>query len=184
MTRIFSMLAVLSTALLIVTFGLGWNIGDATLRDPAVQNRVSVHFLTAVAALCCAIGVHAIVLTYFMGTGRWLEETCIAYRLGSDWQARSKNLKWRLYPAMTFGIALLIVTGAFGGAADPASAFGFRGIGPFTAAQVHMAVAGGTLIYNMIVNGFEFLAVQRNSVIVNEVLGRVRQIRIEKGLEV
>jgi hypothetical protein len=184
MTRIFSSLAVLSTCLLIVTFGLGWNIGDASMRDPVVQNRVSVHFLTAVGALCFAIAVHALVLTYFMGTGRWLEETCTAYRLGNDWQVRSRNLKWGLYPAMMLGIVLLIVTGAFGGAADPASAFGFRGFGPFTAAQIHLFVAAGTLLVNMIVNGLEFVALQRNGTLVHDVLQRVRQIRIEKGLEV
>jgi len=184
MTRIFSSLAVLSTCLLIVTFGLGWSIGDASMRDPVVQNRVSIHFLTAVGSLCAAIGVHALVITYFMGTGRWLEETCTAYRLGNDWQARSRNLKWGLYPSMMLALAMLIITGAFGGAADPASAFGFRGFGPLTAAHVHLFVAAATLLLNLIVNGMEFLALQRNSALVHDVLQRVRQIRIEKGLEV
>jgi hypothetical protein len=119
-----------------------------------------------------------------MGTGRWLEETCTAYRLGDDWQTGSKNLKWQLYPAMVMSLLLLIVTGAFGGAADPASAVGFKGWGPVTAAQVHLAVAGLTLAVNAAVNIAEYLALSRNGRLVNEVLQEVRRIRTERGLEV
>lgn len=184
MTRVFSTLAVLSTALLLTTFWLGWRIGDATSRDLAVQGRVTDHFLTAVGALCFAALVHAFVLTYFMGTGRWMEETCQAYHLGDDRQARSRELKWRMYPAMVAGLVLLIVTGAFGGAADPASAFGFKGFGPLSARQVHLTVAVVTLAWNAFVNVLEFRAVMRNGALVNDVLEQVRRIRLERGLDV
>lgn len=184
MTRIFLTLAVLSTAALAATFALGWEIGDATSRDLAIQGRVTVHFLTAVGAICFAVLVHALVLTYLMGTGRWLEETCAAYHLGDEWQARSRNLKWRMYPALVLSLTLLIVTGAFGGAADPASAFGFQGFGGLTAGQVHLTVAAVMLACNLVVNVLEFLALRANGAIVSEVLARVRQMRLERGLEV
>src|SRR5437016_2737746 len=100
MTRIFLTLAVCSTGTLLLALWLGLEVGDASLRETAVQSRVSVHFLTGVAALVFSVLVHALVVTYFMGTGRWLEETCTAYRLGDARQAGSRNLKWRLYPAM------------------------------------------------------------------------------------
>jgi hypothetical protein len=124
------------------------------------------------------------VVTYFMGTGRWLEETCTAYRLGDAWQTGSRNLKWRLYPAMVTSLLLLIVAGASGGAADPASAVGFRGWGSLTAAQVHLAVAGLALTINAAVNIAEFAALSRNGRLVNEVLDEVRRIRTERGLDV
>ena len=184
MTRIFATLALCSTATLVTALWLGWEIGDATSRDPAVQSRVMVHFLLGVAALVCAVLVHALVITYFMGTGRWLEETCEAYRLVDSWQARSRELKWRLYPAIVASLLLLIVTGAFGGAADPASAVGFQGIGPLTAPQVHLWVAVVTLLVNAVVNVFEFLALRRNGALVQEVLAEVRRMRLERGLEV
>ncbi|HTI51021.1 MAG TPA: hypothetical protein VL475_08720 [Planctomycetaceae bacterium] len=174
----------MSTAALLATFWLGWQIGDATSRELATQGRVGVHFLTAVGALCFALLVHALVLTYFMGTGRWLEETCQAYRLGDEWQSRSRNLKWRMYPAMVLSLVLLIGTGALGGAADPASALGFQGIGGLTAAQLHLAVAAATLAFNAFVNVYEFLSLRRNGLLVNEVLGEVRRIRLERGLPV
>jgi hypothetical protein len=184
MTRIFTTLALCSTAVLLAALWLGQGIGDATVRDSAVQSRVMVHFLTGVAALVFAVLVHALVITYFMGTGRWLEETCNAYRLGATWQARNRELKWRLYPAIVVSLLLLIGTGAFGGAADPASAVGFQGIGPLTAAQVHLWVAAVTLVVNAAVNAFEFLALRRNGILVTDVLAEVRRIRIERGLEV
>ncbi|MBS0266434.1 MAG: hypothetical protein JSS02_31170, partial [Planctomycetes bacterium] len=127
---------------------------------------------------------HALVVTYFMGTGRWLEETCNAYKLGNDWQQTSKNLKWKMYPAMMTSLLLLITAGAFGAAADPASPVNFRGFGPLTAAQVHLVFVSVTIAVNLAVNFWEFIALTRNGQLVNEVLGRVRQIRIERGLEV
>ena len=184
MTRIFLTLAICSTGTLLTALWLGLEIGDASLRASAVQSRVAVHFLTGVAALVFAVLVHALVVTYFMGTGRWLEETCTAYRLGDAWQTGSRNLKWRLYPAMVASLLLLIVTGASGGAADPASAVGFKGWGPLTAAQVHLAVASLTLAINAAVNIGEYVALRRNGRIVNEVLQEVRRMRLERGLEV
>jgi hypothetical protein len=184
MTRIFTTLAICGTVVLITALWLGLRIGDATLRDPAVQSRVTVHFLTGVAALVFAILVHALVITYFMGTGRWLEETCKAYRLNNSWQARNRNLKWRLYPVMVASLLLLIVTGAFGGAADPASAVSFAGFGPLTAAQVHLDVAIATLVVNAVVNVSEYAALRRNGLLVGEVLAEVRRIRLERGLDV
>lgn len=184
MTRIFLTLALCSTAALLTALGLGLGIGDASLREAAVQSRVAVHFLTGVGAIVFAVLIHALVVTYFMGTGRWLEETCTAYSLGSAWQGESRNLKWRLYPALTLSLLFLIATGALGGAADPASAVGFQGVGPLSASQVHLAVAGLTLLINAAVNVWEYIALKRNGELVNRVLQEVRRIRVERGLEV
>ena len=184
MTRIFSTLATCSTLLLIAAFWLGLEIGDAHLRESAVQSRVTVHFLSGVAALVFALLVHALVITYFMGTGRWLEETSRTYQLGDLRQARSRALKWRTYPQIVASLLLLILTGALGGAADPASAAGFRGLGPFTAAQVHFHVAAVTVVVNSAVNLWEYAALRRNGALVAEVLDDVRRIRLERGLDV
>jgi hypothetical protein len=184
MSRIFSTLAILSTMAILASFWLGWRIGDAASPERVAQGSVAAHFLTAVGTICFAVFVHALVLTYFMGTGRWLEETCQAYRLGNDWQTRSRDLKWRIYPAMVASLLLLIATGAFGAAADPASAFGFRGFGGLSAAQVHLAVAAATLIVNAGANVLEFRALLANGRLVGDVLAEVRRIRLERGLEV
>jgi len=184
MNRIFSSLAVLSALGLSYSFWLGWSITDAKTPTVAAQSEVTRHLLFAVGALTFAVLVHALVLTYFMGTGRWLEETCNAYRLGNEPQRTSRDMKMRLYPGLTLCLILLITTGGYGAAADPASAFGFRGYGPFTAAQVHLGIALGTILVNLVVYWFEFLALRRNGRIVDQVLQQVRQIRLERGLPI
>jgi|SRR5579863_1927567 len=184
MTRIFTTLAVCSTGLLLAALWLGFQIGDASLRSAAVQARFSMHFLTGMGSLVFALLVHALVVTYFMGTGRWLEETCSAYRLSASWQTGSKNLKWRLYPAIVTSFLLLILAGASGGAADPASPVGFKGWGSLTAAEVHLIVVGLALAVNMGVNTAEYVALSRNGRLVNGVLQEVRRIRQERGLDV
>lgn len=184
MTRIFLTLSIAATGTLLVALWLGLSIGDAAEPTPAAQHRVSVHFLTALGALVFAVLVHAIVLTYFMGTSRWLEETSNAYRLDAGWQQQSKDMKWKLYPAMVVALTMLIVTGAFGGAADPASAVGFRGWGPFSAAHIHLAFAVLTVLVNAMINAWEYSALRRNGRLVQDVLQQVRRIRVERGLDV
>jgi ABC-type multidrug transport system fused ATPase/permease subunit len=184
MTRIFLTLSIVATLALLGALGLGLSIGDASVRSMAVQSRVSVHLLTGVGAVVINVFVHALVVTYFMGTGRWLEETCNAYQLGNSWQKTSRDLKWKMYPAMLTSLLLLITTGAFGAAADPASSIGFKGWGPLSAGQVHLCFALLTLTLNMGVNCAEFVALSRNGQLVADVMGQVRRIRLEKGLEV
>ncbi|MFN5299386.1 MAG: hypothetical protein ACK5HA_13870 [Planctomycetaceae bacterium] len=184
MNRIFMSLALLSALALSYSFWLGWSIVDARTPTAAAQAEVTRHLLFAVGSLTFAVLVHALVLTYFMGTGRWLEETCNAYRLGSEAQQTSRDMKMRLYPGLTLCLVLLITTGGYGAAADPASAFGFQGYGPFTAAQVHLGIALLTIVINLVVYWFEFLALRRNGRIVDQVLQQVRQIRLDRGLPV
>src|ERR1700690_3195758 len=72
MVRIFLPLAALSICSLVFAMILGLTIDDPKVL--AAQAGVQYHFLAALAALVFATLVHAIVLTYFMGTGRWIEE--------------------------------------------------------------------------------------------------------------
>jgi len=182
-TRIFLTLASLGNIVLWVALGMGLSIGDARQADPVVQHAVGVHFLAGVGALVFAVMVHALVLTYFMGTGRWLEETCTAYRLPGTYQQRNRDLKWRTLPVMILSLTLLILTGAFGGAADPASAVGFQGWLGMSAAEIHMTMALLTLVVNFGVNVWEYLSLHQNATIIAEVVRDVRRIRTERGLE-
>lgn len=177
MTRIFLTLAALSTIMLGVALYLGLSIGDARLRDPVVQNGVAIHFLFGVATLVFAALVHSLVLTYFMGTGRWVEETSAAYRLDPSFVETSRGLKWGVLPAMMLGIGLLVMTGAFGGAADPASAISFQGWGALSAAEVHLWGAVLTLVVNIGVNVWEYRGLRRNGELVDAVMEQVRQRR-------
>ena len=184
MVRIFLPLAFLSTASLLLAMVLGLSIDDPKARSVAVQAGVQYHFLAALAALVFATLVHAIVLTYFMGTGRWLEETSTAYRLDPQLHAQNQAIKYRTIPLMVLCFFLLVVTGAFGAAADPASPIQSKGWGGLPARTVHLIVACGTIAVNVFVNWLEFRALERNGGLVEKALAEVRRIRLEKGLAV
>lgn len=184
MNRIFLTLGTLSTVVLVSAFVLGLQIGDPRELDPQVQATVQHHFLTALAGLCSATLVHALVFTYFMGTGRWLEETSQAYRLSPEFYRESQTIKYRLLPAMMGCFLLLLATGAFGAAADPGSPVQFTGWFGYSAAAWHRGCALLTLAANLAVHYWEYLALFRNGEIVQAVLAEVRRIRLEKGLAV
>lgn len=182
MTRIFLTLASVSNLLLVVVVGLGLNIGDP-LR-PESQRLISWHMILALVGLVFAALVHALVLTYFMGTGRWMEDVSKAYQLDEHWRAECQRLKYRTLPLMTLSLLLLLVTIGFGAAADPASRLGFSGWGGLAASQWHLVMALLTFAFNFFVNTREFQAVERNGQLVSEVVAKVRELRIARGLPV
>jgi hypothetical protein len=182
--RIFLPLAFLSTASLLVAMGLGLAIDDPRVRSASVQAGVQYHFLAALAALVFATLVHAIVLTYFMGTGRWLEETSSAYQLDPQLHGKSAKIKYRTVSSMVLCFFLLIVTGAFGAAADPASPMQSKGWGGYSASTIHLFLACATIAMNIFVNWLEFQALEQNGDLIEQALAEVRRIRIEKGLAV
>lgn len=184
MTRIFLTLASLGGLLLVAAVVLGLSIDDPKVATASVQAGVSAHFLTAVGGLVFSAMVHAIVLTYFMGTSRWIEETGNSYPLSPAPREESRRLKYRVMPAMAGCLVLLIITGATGAAADPASPYGAQGMFGLPSSTVHLLLAMTTVCVNFAVNYLEYLAIFENGRIVDQVLAEVRRIRLEKGLPV
>ncbi len=180
MTRIFLTLSTVGTMFVLIAFLLGLNIDDAKLL--ASQPSVSRHILVGLGTLCFVALVHAIVFTYFMGTGRWIEETSRVYSLSNEFHAESQRIKYRLLPLITAEILLLVATGAFGGAADPGSRVGFQGWFGLTGANIHMTVAIAAAALNLFVNLREFASIERNGKIIENVMGEVRRIRTARGL--
>ena len=184
MKRIFFTLVIVANTAIVAAFVLGWLIDDPKSLDSAVQSRVSWHLTTAMAATVFAMLLHAITLTYFMGTGRWLEETSRAYKLDSAFHGENQSLKYRVIPGMATCILLLVATGAFGAAADPASPVGFQGFFEMPASTIHFLIAAITIGLNLMVNLTEYGAISQNGDLVNRVVDEVRRIRVEKGLPV
>ena len=184
MPRIFLTLAGVSSILLIGTFILGWMVGDIRTTEGATGAAFNLHFLASVGALIFATLVHAIVLTYFMGTGRWLEETVHAYKLPLDVRVENQKLKYRAIPAMVGAVFLLIILGSTGVAMDPGSAVDFRQLWGIPAATIHMTLASFTLLANFGVNWLEYQAIARNGQIIDHIVAEVKRIRLERGLPV
>ena len=184
MKRIFLSLLVVSTILLLVAVTLGLNIGDVRSLDASTQSQVSMHMLVGLGALTFATLVHAICLTYFMGTGRWIEETSVAYSLDPSWYARNQRIKYRTVGGMVLCVVLLISVGAFGAVADPATPMSLDGTLGMTSAQIHFLTAVLTVIINILTNFTQFIAISRNSILVDGVLAEVCRIREDRGLPV
>lgn len=182
MKRIFLTLAVLSTVLLFVAFGMGYALGD--VRSAPENPLIGRHLLVALGVSIFTMLVHSLVFTYFMGTGRWMEDTGRAYSLDGSCHRASQALKYRLLPGIIGSILLLIATGCFGAVADPASPADFQGWMGFGPDKVHFLLASITLLVNVLSFFYEYRALHRNGELVENVLADVRRIRLERGLPV
>jgi len=177
MNRIFLTLSTVTNLGLAWAFWLGWNIDDPRSLDVAAQAAVTLHFLVALGAGVVVMLAHAVALTYFMGTGRWIEETCAAYSLGPAAREENIRLKYRALPGMVLCILLVLATGAFGAVSDPAANFRLA-----AAPMIHFTLASITLAGNILASWAEYVCIARNGRIVQEIVTEVARIRKERGL--
>ncbi|MGH7128388.1 MAG: hypothetical protein ACREIV_07450, partial [Planctomycetaceae bacterium] len=178
MSRIFLSLSILSLLVLAASVALGF-LGD----DPA-SSYSAWHFLVSVAGMVFGALVHAIVLTYFMGTGRWIEETAAAYRLDDRRRAENRRLKYRTVPLMLLAFCLLLAAGVTGAAADPGATVNYERFASLSAGTIHLLVSLVMLAANAAVMAWEYRVIRRNGALIAEVVTEVRRIREGKGLPV
>jgi hypothetical protein len=182
--HIFLTLTVVSTLLLLASFGLGLEIGDPHSLAPLTRKLLSYHLLISVAALIFAALVHAVLLTYFMGTSRWLEEARQAYKFDIRWSEENRQLKYRTIPVMAVCLLVLIANIPLGALAVDRAAWVLPGIGSISPSHVHLVFSLLTLVVNLAVNAMEYRAIRRNGELIADVLGEVRRIREARGLPV
>jgi len=176
-TRIFATLSLIGNLGLIAVFWLGWKVGDDAL-SVEVRRQMSTHFLAALAAIPVALLVHSVAFTYFMGTGRWIEETSEAYKLGPEFRDKNIKLKYRMLPGMMLCVGLMLITAAFGAISDPGA-----NVRMANSKLIHFSLAIATLLTNLLVTWTEWQSIARNGQLVESVMDRVRQIRRDKGLD-
>lgn len=167
---------------LVGTFALGLAV-DAHDRTTDAGRLFGYHFLAGLFAAVFTLLVHSIVFTYFIGTGRWVKEIRNSYPLSKTFAARASRLKLRVLAAAMTSMLLVIATAGFGAAADPASSVDFQGWAGLSPASLHLIVAVLTVAVNLAAFVVELLAVGRNVRLIDEVMGAVRRIRSERGLE-
>src|SRR2546428_1741288 len=115
MTRTFRSLAILLTLSMLATIGLGfWSF----FLDRASPTRKDIFLLHFYAGLLTALGillVHCIIFTYFLGTGRWVKEVGLTYRLpDSIYPKETRELKRTVFPPALFSMLIIIATAAAG----------------------------------------------------------------------
>jgi hypothetical protein len=181
MKRIFLTLAIFSTVLFLVAFALGLEIGDPRSVSAATRRLMSYHVLLSVGALIFAALVHAVMLTYFMGTSRWMEEVRLAYKLDTRWSLQNRSLKYRVIPIMVACLVLLIANlplGAFSVDRGDWMLAGYE----LSPSRVHLLFTILTIVANLAANALEYKAIERNGPLIGEVVQEVRRIRLEQGL--
>src|SRR5262249_22700550 len=80
-----------------------------------------VHLLFSFITVIVVLGIHSIVYTYFIATGKWAQEVVAAYQL-PDWiNAQAKKNKRRAFRFIMWSVIAIAVAAWLGAAADTQS---------------------------------------------------------------
>jgi hypothetical protein len=180
-SRIFASLASFSLLMLAVTLALGLYVGD--LHQPhsvQIDDLGMVHRMFGIASALVVVLVNSIAVTYFVGTSRWCREVVETYHLDTELVRRSAVLKRRAFPWAVAAMLVIVGVSALGAAADPVTRH------PWTANWVYPHLAGAVCGLAFIAWAFwqEWLRICDHHVVITDILGEVRRIRQEQGLEV
>jgi hypothetical protein len=185
--RIFFTLAVFAVLCLLMAMFLGWYIGDLqqvySLTGEAkkeILRRKQAHMLFGIGAALVVLLVNSIVVTYFIGTGRWCKEVVETYNLDRSYVSRSQKLKRQSFPWAVCSMVVVIVVVALGGAADPTTG------ATATASWVTPHYIGALLALAFVLVAFvvEGGNIRAHHDVINDIVAEVRRVRTEKGLEV
>lgn len=174
MTRLFAVLAILLSILLLSTFGVGWWSFFISTEDASLKKDIFLtHFYLGLATAIVGLLVHCLIFTYFLGTGRWVKEVGIAYKLNdADLPKTTRELKRRVFPPALYAMLICIATAAAGAGAQLQA-------WPW---QVHATLGVLTLIINFWAFRIEFDCLDTNARVLSAVLLEVDRIRAEQGL--
>jgi hypothetical protein len=173
MTRILTRLSAVNFLALLVTFGFGLaSFARGSVRNPDDPTYM-LHFFLGLFSVTTTLAVHCLVFIYFLGTGRWVKEVALAYRLPDAPLPRlTRDLKRRTFPVSLLAMLVPIAAAAAGTAAQ-------RREWPW---GYHAALAVATLV----VNAWAFVVETRNTAVnagvLDEVMREVDRIRAEHGL--
>ncbi|MCA9215606.1 MAG: hypothetical protein KDB27_21220 [Planctomycetales bacterium] len=210
MSRIFFSLAIFAILLLITTVVLGLNIGDyngevirlraelASVEQPTndeelaaakervdaaigpMRQRSSVHRMVAILTAIVTLLVNSIAITYFVGTSRWCKEVVTAYAMDAAYPRKSNSIKRASFVWSLLGMLTTVGMIALGAASDPGTSL--ENTAEWVPFHLWAAFLGISLIAAAFV--IQLLKIQDHSALVEEIMQKVREIRLEKGLEV
>jgi hypothetical protein len=154
---------------------------DQTYRQLELpRRRATFHMLVGILASLVAVLVNSISVTYFIGTSRWCKEVVATYQLDPTLAVESARLKRRSFPWALGGILLVLTIVAFGAASDPGTLR--ESTGRWVLPHFTAALGGGALIASSFL--IQAGMIHRNTRIVEQILEQVRQIRLQRGLDV
>lgn len=172
MAQTFRTLAVCLTIAILLTIGLGfWSF--FTLEGEAKKDLFIVHFVFGLGTAIGGLLVHCLIFIYFLGTGRWVKEVTIAYKLPDEpWHKQTRELKRQSFPPALFSMLIAIAAAAAGAGAQTK-------VWPW---YVHMTLGLLTLAINLWAFRIELRCVTVNAGVINAVMREVDRIRTASGL--
>jgi hypothetical protein len=172
MTRLFLVFATLTGLALLASLVSGiasWLHGGLTSEGSLYLTHFVIGLFSAVAVLL----IHCLAITYFLGTGRWVKEVCLAYGLPDErWPRQTRDIKRGNTP---FAILAMLVTIATAAAGAGRQNFDWP-------AWIHAALAGTTLVVNVVVWVIEYRNMRTNLRILDEVYAETDRMRAAQGL--
>jgi hypothetical protein len=172
MTRLFLVFATLTGLALLasaVSGTLSWLHGGLTSEGPLYITHFVLGLFSALAVLL----IHCLAITYFLGTGRWVKEVCLAYGLPDQrWPRETRDIKRGNTP---YAILAMLVTIATAAAGAGRQNFDWP-------AWVHAALAGAALVVNAVVWVIEYRNMRTNLRILDEVYAETERLRAAEGL--
>ena len=173
MSRILARLAAFTFLVLLLAFAVGWLSrwrGSVTRADDPTY---LIHFLLGLFAVLVTLGVHCLIFIYFLGTGRWVKEVALAYRLPDAPLPRlTRDLKRRTFPLALLAMLVPIATAAAGAAAQRQE----------WDWKIHAGLAIAALLVNLWAFVIEYRNVSINAGVIDQVMREVDRIRAEHGL--
>jgi hypothetical protein len=116
MIRYFLVLAVTGMSLLTADFVLGFFAAGA-VRGPGGIAR-GLHVLFSLATVVVLLGIHSIVYTYFVATGKWAKEVVTVYQLPDWFNIQAKKNRSRASRFIMWSMTTIAVAAWLGGAVD------------------------------------------------------------------
>jgi len=172
MTRTFSVLAALVSLGMFASIAVG--LWVFVTEDPLQKADIFlIHFVLGLTTALGILLVHCIIFTYFLGTGRWVKEVGIAYKLpDAGWPKLTRELKRSTFPPALFAMLFGIATAAAGAGAQ-LQAWHW---------SIHATLALATLFVNLWAFKIEYHNVAINAHVMQSVLDDVERIRAAQGL--
>jgi hypothetical protein len=160
---------------------LGLFVGD--LHQPhsrAISDTAMLHRLFGIATALVVVLVNSIVMTYFIGTSRWVREVVETYELDPGLIAESTLLKRRAFPWAIMAMLAIVGISALGAAADPATQR--AGTAHWVVPHLAAALAGLAFIGWALLRQGQRIA--EHHAVITEILNQVARVRRERGLPV
>jgi hypothetical protein len=172
MAQTFRTLAIFLTIAILVTIGIGfWSFltpGESKYKDIFI-----VHFVSGLVTAIGILLVHCLIFIYFLGTGRWVKEVTLAYKMPDEpWHKHTRELKRATFPPALFSMLIGIAAAAAGAGAQLQA-------WPW---YVHMTLGLLTLIINLWAFRIELRNVTTNAAVIDAVMVEVDRIRAAQGL--